>query len=175
MSDEAQVAAFFGAVGEFDHLTTPGSVVVGGPFLSTDAAQARAEFDSKFWGQYYAAKWGAPRIRPGGSIVLFSGMYAHRPPPGAASVAAINGAIIGIGAGVVIYFWKGVLVIALATMLAMLLNFLVAAFAGVLVPLGLKLIRVDPALASAAFVTAVTDTLGFLFFLGIATLLMQWL
>jgi magnesium transporter len=91
------------------------------------------------------------------------------------AAAAINGAIIGIGAGVVIYFWKGELVIALATMLAMLLNFLVAAFAGVLVPLGLKLIRVDPALASAAFVTAVTDTLGFLFFLGIATLLMQWL
>lgn len=88
------------------------------------------------------------------------------------AAAAINGAIIGIGTGVVIYLWKGERVIALAAMLAMLLNFLVAAFAGVLVPLGLKLIRVDPALASAAFVTAVTDTLGFLFFLGIATLLM---
>jgi magnesium transporter len=91
------------------------------------------------------------------------------------AAAAINGAIIGIGTGVVIYLWKGEQVIALAAMLAMLLNFLVAAFAGVLVPLGLKLIRVDPALASAAFVTAVTDTLGFLFFLGIATILMQWL
>ncbi len=91
------------------------------------------------------------------------------------AAAAINGAIIGVGAGVVIYLWKGEQVIALAAMLAMLLNFLVAAFAGVLVPLGLKLIRVDPALASAAFVTAVTDTLGFLFFLGIATILMQWL
>ncbi|NIV34888.1 MAG: magnesium transporter, partial [Anaerolineae bacterium] len=64
---------------------------------------------------------------------------------------------------------------ALAAMLAMVLNFLVAALAGVLVPLGLELMRVDPALASAAFVTAVTDTLGFLFFLGIATILMQWL
>jgi magnesium transporter len=39
------------------------------------------------------------------------------------------------------------------------------------VPLGLKLITVDPALASAAFVTGVTDTLGFLFFLGLASLL----
>jgi magnesium transporter len=91
------------------------------------------------------------------------------------AAAGINGAIIGIGAGVIIYLWKGEQVIALAAMLAMVLNFLVAALAGVLVPLGLKLIRVDPALASAAFVTAVTDTLGFLFFLGIATLLMQWL
>lgn len=90
------------------------------------------------------------------------------------AAAAINGAIIGIGAGVAIYIWKGEQVIALSVMLAMVLNFLVAALAGVLVPLGLKLVRVDPALASAAFVTAVTDTLGFLFFLGIATLLMQW-
>jgi magnesium transporter len=91
------------------------------------------------------------------------------------AAAAINGAIIGIGAGVAIYIWKGEQVIALSVMLAMVLNFLVAALAGVLVPLGLKMVRVDPALASAAFVTAVTDTLGFLFFLGIATLLMQWL
>lgn len=91
------------------------------------------------------------------------------------AAAAITGAIIGIGTALVIYFWKQDPAIALAAMLAMVLNFLMGALAGVLVPLGLKLMRVDPALASAAFVTAVTDTLGFLFFLGIATLLMQWL
>ena len=90
------------------------------------------------------------------------------------AAAAINGAIIGIGTAAVIYLWKQDLVIAFAAMLAMVLNFLMGALAGVLVPLGLQLMRVDPALASAAFVTAVTDTLGFLFFLGIATLLMQW-
>ena len=89
--------------------------------------------------------------------------------------ALINGAIVGLGTGLVIYLWKGDEVIALAAALAMVLNFLVAALAGVLVPLGLKVIKVDPALASAAFVTAVTDTLGFLFFLGIATLLIQLL
>jgi magnesium transporter len=91
------------------------------------------------------------------------------------AAAAINGAIIGIGTGVAIYVWKKEPVIALAAAVAMVLNFLVAALAGVLVPLGLRVMRVDPALASAAFVTAVTDTLGFLFFLGIATFLMQWL
>ncbi|MGD8473736.1 MAG: magnesium transporter, partial [Anaerolineae bacterium] len=91
------------------------------------------------------------------------------------AAAAINGAIIGLGTAVVIYLWKQDAAIALAAMLAMVLNFLMAALSGVLVPLGLKLMRVDPAVASAAFVTAVTDTLGFLFFLGIATLLMQWL
>lgn len=86
--------------------------------------------------------------------------------------ALVNGTIIGVGTGAVIYLWKGEWVIALAVVLAMSLNFVVAALSGVLVPLGLRLIKVDPALASAAFVTAVTDTLGFLFFLGIASLLM---
>jgi magnesium transporter len=90
------------------------------------------------------------------------------------AAAAINGTLIGIGTAAVIYLWKQDPAIALAAMLAMVLNFLMAALSGVLVPLGLKLIRVDPAVASAALVTAVTDTLGFLFFLGIATLLMQW-
>jgi magnesium transporter len=88
------------------------------------------------------------------------------------AAAVINGAIVGIGTGLAIYLWKGEAVIALAACLAMVLNFLMAALAGVLVPLGLKLIKVDPALASAAFVTGVTDTLGFLFFLGLASLLM---
>jgi len=91
------------------------------------------------------------------------------------AAAAINGAIIGLGTALVIYIWKQDQAIALAAMLAMVLNFLAAALAGVLVPLGLKLLRVDPAVASAALVTAFTDTLGFLFFLGIATLLMQQL
>ena len=91
------------------------------------------------------------------------------------ATALINGAIVGLGTGAAIYVWKGEWVIAVAVALAMVLNFLMAALAGVLVPIGLKLLRVDPALASAAFVTAVTDTMGFLFFLGIATLLMMGL
>jgi magnesium transporter len=88
------------------------------------------------------------------------------------AAAFINGAIIGLGTGLVIYLWKGEWVIGLAVMLAMILNFLMAALAGVTVPLGLKAINVDPALASAAFVTGITDTMGFLFFLGLATLLL---
>jgi magnesium transporter len=86
----------------------------------------------------------------------------------------INGTIVGFGTALAIYIWKGEVAIALAAWWAMALTFLVAALAGVLVPLGLKVIKVDPALASAAFVTGITDTLGFLFFLGIATLLLQF-
>jgi magnesium transporter len=88
------------------------------------------------------------------------------------AAALINGSIVGIGTGMAIYLWKGEWVISLAAALAMVLNFLAAALSGVLVPLGLRGINVDPALASAAFVTGVTDTLGFLLFLGIATLLL---
>ena len=92
---------------------------------------------------------------------------------GKESVAAlINGTIVGLGTGLAIYLWKGQWLIGLAVFLAMILNFLMAALAGVLVPLGLKVLKVDPALASAAFVTGITDTMGFLFFLGIATMLM---
>jgi len=96
VTDEAEIRAFFEWVGKFDHLTTPGSTIHGGPFLSLDSATAWADFQSKFWGQYLAAKYGAPRLRPGGSIVLFSGMWSQRPPAGVATVAAINSAIEGL-------------------------------------------------------------------------------
>ena len=86
-------------------------------------------------------------------------------------VALINGTLIGLGTALVAYLWKEDWRISLAICLAMILNFLMAATTGVLIPLGLKKINVDPALASAAFVTGFTDTFGFLFFLGIVTLL----
>jgi magnesium transporter len=88
------------------------------------------------------------------------------------AVAVINGAILGLGTGLVVFVWKGEWVISLAIFLAMVLNFLTAATAGVLIPLGLSKANVDPALASAAFITGFTDTFGFLFFLGIASALL---
>ena len=93
VGEEAQIKTFFAGVGKFDHLTTPGSTIHGGPFLTLDSASARADFQSKFWGQYLAAKYGALRMRPGGSMVFFSGIWSQRPPAGAAAIAAINGAI----------------------------------------------------------------------------------
>ena len=86
-------------------------------------------------------------------------------------VAFVNGILIGLGTAVVVYFWERDIRIATAIFLAMILNFLMAASSGVLIPLGLKKLNIDPALASAAFVTTFTDTFGFLFFLGIASLL----
>ncbi|MCX5890644.1 MAG: SDR family oxidoreductase [Deltaproteobacteria bacterium] len=96
VGDEGEIKAFFEWVGKFDHLTTPGSTAHGGPFLTLDTASAQADFQSKFWGQYLAAKYGAPRLRPGGSIVFFAGMWSQRPPAGVATFAAINSAIEGL-------------------------------------------------------------------------------
>src|SRR5208337_1058423 len=92
VGEEAQIKTFFAEVGQFDRLTTPGSTIHGGPFLTLDSASARADFQSKFWGQYLAAKYGAPLVRPGGSLVFFSGIWSQRPQAGAAAIAAINGA-----------------------------------------------------------------------------------
>jgi magnesium transporter len=59
--------------------------------------------------------------------------------------------------------------------MAMVCNMLVATVAGTLVPLGLKALRVDPALASSVFITTFTDVVGFASFLGLATIFIQFL
>ena len=95
--DSGSIQHLFDAVGEFDHLTTPGNEGALGPFLELDVETARRGFDSKFWGQYQAARYGAPNIREGGSIVLVAGAYSQHPEPGAAAQASINSAIEGLG------------------------------------------------------------------------------
>ena len=57
---------------------------------------------------------------------------------------------------------------------AMVLNILAAALSGVLIPLGMKAMRLDPALASSIFLTTVTDVAGFFYFVGLATLGLKW-
>lgn len=57
----------------------------------------------------------------------------------------------------------------------MVINMFVAATAGVLIPLGLRAAKVDPALASAVFITTMTDVFGFLSFLGLATVFARYL
>ncbi len=87
----------------------------------------------------------------------------------------INGAILGLVAGVLALMWKGSLIIGLALGLAMVGNMMVAGLSGVAMPMGLKLLRVDPALASVVFVTTITDVFGFLCFLGLVALLLPLL
>jgi magnesium transporter len=58
---------------------------------------------------------------------------------------------------------------------ALLINMFVATTAGTLIPLGLRALKIDPALASSVFITTLTDAVGFLVFLGLATLFLQQL
>ncbi|HAJ34967.1 MAG TPA: magnesium transporter [Chloroflexi bacterium] len=92
-----------------------------------------------------------------------------------ARVGIINGVSVGILVALIAGVWQGNPYLGLVIGLAMLGNLIIAALAGVFVPMMLKLVRVDPALASSIFVTTFTDVFGFLLFLGLATYFLQYL
>jgi magnesium transporter len=90
-------------------------------------------------------------------------------------VGILHGLTLGLIVGIIAWLWKGNVILGFVIGLAMVGNLLVAAVAGVTVPMLLRLLRVDPALASSVFVTMATDCLGFLLFLGLATYFLRWL
>ncbi len=92
-----------------------------------------------------------------------------------ALIGVANGIGTGLVAGVIAYLWKGHGLLGTILGLAMVTNMLVAALAGTLIPVALKLMRVDPAVATGVIVTTFTDCAGFLSFLGLATLLIRLL
>ncbi|KAF1692962.1 magnesium transporter [Pseudoxanthomonas jiangsuensis] len=87
-------------------------------------------------------------------------------------VALINGLLIGGIVGVIAFLWFHSLLLSLVIALALMLNFCAAASAGVLLPLLLRRLNIDPAVAGTVGVTAVTDVMGFFCFLGLATLIL---
>ncbi|WP_426804097.1 magnesium transporter [Stenotrophomonas sp. SrG] len=87
-------------------------------------------------------------------------------------VALINGTLIGTVVGIIAYLWFHSFLLSLVITLALIINFCAAALAGVLLPLLLKRMNVDPAVAGTVVVTAVTDVIGFFSFLGLATLIL---
>ena len=96
VGSEAAVAAFFDAVGAFDHLAYTAGDWSGagrGAFANLDLTGADAMFKVRFWGAVFAAKYGLRTIRPGGSITLTNGMIAHRPNKGSALSTAMAGSI----------------------------------------------------------------------------------
>ncbi|QEP44615.1 magnesium transporter [Ectothiorhodospiraceae bacterium BW-2] len=88
------------------------------------------------------------------------------------AVGAINGLLWAAVVALVAYLWFGNSGITLIIAISMLLNLLAAALSGVIVPLTLKRLHIDPALSGAVILTTVTDIVGFLTFLGLATLLL---
>ena len=85
-------------------------------------------------------------------------------------IALANGAVLGllIGSGVGLLFGNPLLGLVMGS--AMVINNLIAGLAGILVPVTLERLKVDPAVSSAVFVTMATDVMGFFSFLGLASL-----
>ncbi len=82
----------------------------------------------------------------------------------------VHGAALGLVIGLITLVWKGSEYMALIVAIAMVCNLVVAGVSGVVVPLTLRALRIDPALASAVAVTTMTDVLGFLVYLGLASI-----
>lgn len=85
-------------------------------------------------------------------------------------IGIVNGLVLGTLVGVIALVWKETPMLGLVVGIATLLNLIAAGLAGVLVPIGMSVIRLDPALASPVLVTTLTDTLGYLIYLSIATI-----
>jgi magnesium transporter len=92
-----------------------------------------------------------------------------------AAVGIGNGLVLGIIAALVVWITRGTPVLGGVLGMAMIINMFVAATAGTLVPLGLRAVNVDPALASSVFITTMTDVFGFFSFLGLAAVFAKYL
>ena len=90
-------------------------------------------------------------------------------------VGLLTGIAMGIAVAILGYLWEKNIVFGVVIGLSMVLNMVAATISGFTVPVILKKLNIDPALASAVFVTTVTDVLGFFFFLGLATLFLPYL
>ncbi|MCK4261099.1 MAG: magnesium transporter [Halanaerobiales bacterium] len=90
-------------------------------------------------------------------------------------IGLINGVSIGIFTGIIAFIWRGNPYLGLVVFCALVANMMIGALIGSLIPLGLKSIGVDPALASSIFLTATTDTCGYLIFLILARIFLKLL
>ena len=87
-------------------------------------------------------------------------------------VALLNGLLMGTVLGLIVLAWFHSIGLSLVIFVALTCNLLLAASAGVLIPVTLKRMGFDPALSSGIFLTAITDSMGFFTFLGLATLVL---
>jgi magnesium transporter len=87
-------------------------------------------------------------------------------------VALLNGLALGLLLGAIVWIWFSDFPLALVIASALTINLAAAALAGVMVPVTLKRMGYDPALAGSVILTTVTDVMGFFSFLGLATLVL---
>ncbi|WP_424940803.1 magnesium transporter [Aliiroseovarius sp. S253] len=89
-----------------------------------------------------------------------------------AAVGLVNGVIFAVVMGIVGVIWFGTPLLGVVIGVAMVVNLVIAGLAGVIIPVVLDRMDIDPALASGAFVTTVTDVVGFFAFLGLAAVML---
>jgi NAD(P)-dependent dehydrogenase (short-subunit alcohol dehydrogenase family) len=91
---ESQTRALFERIGPLDHLVfTAGESLLIGPLATADLSSVRRAFELRVFGAMAAVKHAAPRIRPGGSVVLTHGIAGARPQPGWTVGASVCGAM----------------------------------------------------------------------------------
>ena len=84
-------------------------------------------------------------------------------------IGVLNGIIFAIITAIIVQFWFKEINLSFLIGVSMILNMIVAGLFGILVPVSLKKMNIDPALASSVFVTTITDVIGFLSFLGLGS------
>lgn len=87
-----------------------------------------------------------------------------------AAIGLLNGILWALIIGAIVVVWKGDWLLGIIISGAMLTNLLIAGIAGVSVPIVLKKMNIDPALAGGMALTTITDVVGLSVFLGLATL-----
>ncbi len=88
------------------------------------------------------------------------------------SVGALNGIIWAVVVALATWAWFGTWMIATVIFIAIIINLVAASMAGVLIPMALQRMRIDPALAGGVILTTITDIVGFAALLGLGTLLL---
>lgn len=92
LTDESTIRALAERVGDLDYLVSLAADPANGPVTELDRDAVHRAFDAKVIGPILLAKHFASRFRPGGAILLFSGVAAWRPAPGRSVMAATNAA-----------------------------------------------------------------------------------
>jgi magnesium transporter len=86
------------------------------------------------------------------------------------AVSILNGLILSILVGITTYLWFNEITLSLLISFALIINLVSSVIAGVFVPIILRSVNQDPAISGSVVVTTVTDVIGFLSFLGLATI-----
>ncbi|GAA3438665.1 SDR family oxidoreductase [Kutzneria kofuensis] len=93
LTDEDSIRRLASELGEVDHIVSLAAAHANGPVTELDRDAVHTALDAKIVGPILLAKHFASRIRPGGSILLFSGVAGWQPSPGLAVMATGNAAV----------------------------------------------------------------------------------